>query len=72
MKVGEVLSSETFSVTGPDNQVTEWCLQMYPEGVRDDTKDYVAVYLKSKNNFPVRASYTIYVSNGQNKKECIS
>ena len=45
---------------------------MYPEGVRDDTKDYVAVYLKSKNNFPVRASYTLYVLNGQNKKECIS
>ena len=70
--VGEVLSSETFSVTGSDIQDTEWRLQMYPEGRRDDTKDYVAVYLKSENLFPVRASFTLYVLNGKNQKECVS
>ena len=71
-RVGEVLSSETFSVTGPGIQDIQWRLQMYPEGRRDDTKDYVAVYLKSENIFPVRASFTLYVLNGQNQKECVS
>ena len=41
-KVGKVISSGTFSVSGPDDQVTEWCLQIYPEGRREDTKDHVA------------------------------
>ena len=41
-KGGKVISSGTFSVSGPDDQVTEWCLQIYPEGRREDTKDHVA------------------------------
>ena len=30
-KVSNVISSGIFSVSRPDNQVTEWCLQIYPE-----------------------------------------
>ena len=37
-KVSKVISSGIFSVSGPDNQVTEWCLQIYPEGRREDEK----------------------------------
>ena len=33
-------------MTNSGIQVTQWCLQIYPEGVRDDTKDYVAINLK--------------------------
>lgn len=70
-KVGDVITSGTFFVNGPGSQVTEWCLQMYPEGAREEKKDYVALYLKSQNNVPVRASFTLYVVNGRNQKKCI-
>ena len=62
-----MISSGTFSVSGP-----EWCLQIYPEGRREDTKDHVAVYLKSKNSVPVRVSFTLYVMSGEKRKDCIS
>ena len=71
-KVGKVISLGTFSVSGPADQVTEWCLQIYPKGRREDTKDHVAVYLKSKNSVPVRASFTLYVMSGEKRKDCIS
>ena len=70
-KVGDVISSGTFSVSGPGSQVTEWCLEMYPMGRREDKKGFVSVYLKSQNNVPVRASFTLYVVTGQNQKECV-
>ena len=33
--------------------------------------EHVALYLKSENNIPVRASFMLYVVTGRNKKECI-
>ena len=70
-KVGDVISSGTFSVNGPGSQVTEWCLEMYPMGRREDKKGFVSVYLKSQNDVPVRASFTLYVVTGRNQKKCI-
>ena len=70
-KVGDVISSGNFSVNGPGSQVTEWCLEMYPMGRRDEKKGFVSVYHKSQNIIPVRASFTLYVVTGHNRKECI-
>ena len=70
-KVGEVISSGTFSVSGPGSQDTQWCLQMYPEGRTEETMEHVALYLASKNKEPVRASFTLYVVTGRNQKECV-
>ena len=53
-KVSKLISSGTFSISGPDDQVTEWCLLIYPEGRREDTKDHVAS--KSTNLVLVQAN----------------
>ena len=48
-----------------------WQLQMYLEGQTEETKNFVAVYLKTENTFPVRALFTLNVVNGLGKKDCI-
>ena len=51
----EYIVSSDFTVTGPDGQITEWHLELYPQGENTDTGsgeepddgDYVYVYLTS-------------------------
>uniref|UniRef100_A0A0N5BM39 BTB domain-containing protein n=1 Tax=Strongyloides papillosus TaxID=174720 RepID=A0A0N5BM39_STREA len=42
-KIGEVIMTSTCVVGGID--VSEWCLLMYPNGQKEDLKEYVSVYL---------------------------
>jgi len=45
-KNGEFLSSEQFTVKGPDNKMTKWCVQLYPRGKVEDSTDDISLFLK--------------------------
>jgi len=45
-KTGEVLSSEKFTIMGPDDKITTWYVQLYPRGDKEDCKDRISVFLR--------------------------
>jgi len=45
-KHGEVLSSEKFTIKGPDDKVTQWRVELYPRGSKEEANDYISLYLK--------------------------
>ncbi|KAM0930426.1 hypothetical protein ACQ4PT_001110 [Festuca glaucescens] len=53
--VGKFVESTTFAVGGYD-----WCIYFYPDGDKEDNKDYVSVFLKLKTqNAEARALYDL-------------
>jgi len=66
-KFQEKITSSIFFVTGSDNRLTKWCFHVYPKGDEEDL-DCVAVYLISKNDFPVTASWDGFVL-GENEND---
>ncbi|KAF7038049.1 hypothetical protein CFC21_048279 [Triticum aestivum] len=55
--VGKSIQSATFRVGGHD-----WCVYFYPDGLREDSKDYVSVFVELKTeNAEARALYHVRV-----------
>ena len=48
-KAGESTTSSTFTVTGPNDKVTNWGLRLYPKGVSDDDNGDIDIYLYNKS-----------------------
>ena len=79
-KFGERISSSNFSLTDSDNQVTEWCLVVYPRGLKGkdnvEYKDFVGVGLQSLNECPVTVSWKGWIldeaQNKDNKKRSVA
>ncbi|XP_037417974.1 BTB/POZ and MATH domain-containing protein 1-like [Triticum dicoccoides] len=56
-RVGKSIQSAVFRVGGHD-----WCVYFYPDGIREDSKDYVSVFLELKTqNAEARALYHLRV-----------
>jgi len=69
-KTGEVLSSEKFTVMGPDDKITTWYAQLYPRGDKKDCKDQISVYLrKAKPEENVDAKFVLSFLDADNVKQ---
>jgi len=72
-KFGERITSSQFSLTDSDNQVTEWCLLVYPRGLKGkdnvEYKDFVGVGLQSLNEYPVTVLWEGWILNEAQNKE---
>ncbi|KAE8804956.1 Speckle-type POZ protein [Hordeum vulgare] len=54
---GKFIQSAVFRVGGHD-----WCIYLYPDGIREDSKDYVSVFLELKTqNAEARGLYHLRV-----------
>ncbi len=72
-KVSKVISSGIFSVSGPDNQVTEWCLQIYPEGRREDEKrGWDGLTIESPENISKKGEHSYFVSRREDTKDHVA
>ena len=73
----DAIWSSDFTVTGPDGQITEWHLELYPQGENTDTGsgeepddgDYVYVYLSSSNEFEVKAKGSFSIVDSSKKEQ---
>ena len=52
---GKQVESSLISIRGSDDKVSEWKYEVYPKGY--NSREYVAVFLSSKNSFPVTAKW---------------
>lgn len=57
--VGDYIESPVFA-TITDTEL-RWQLKLYPNGVREDLKDFVSVFLESQNASDVEARFSMYV-----------
>ncbi|KAM3865565.1 speckle-type POZ protein-like A isoform 1-T1 [Diretmus argenteus] len=67
-EMGEVLKSSTFS-SGPNDKM-KWCLLVVPNGLDDDTKDYLSLYLLlvSRPKSEVRAKFKFSLLNAKREE----
>jgi len=70
-KTGEVLSSEKFTIMGPDDKITTWYVQLYPQGKNEDYKDQISVFLKKKTEEEIVASFVLSTLDANSVKQKI-
>jgi len=56
---GDVLISKEFIIKGPHDKVTKWSVDLYPRGKKKLHKQYISIYLNSKNNEDVEVRYVV-------------
>ncbi|XP_021044636.1 TD and POZ domain-containing protein 3-like, partial [Mus pahari] len=62
------VTSPVFSLEA--NEALSWCLRVYPNGVDEESKDYLSVYLEllSYLEKPVRAKFEFWIINSEGEK----
>ena len=71
-KYKEYLESKKFSISGPDNKLTWWRLNVYPNGTNSgniNSEGYISLFLRSENKFNVRAHYELSLLDSSNLKK---
>ena len=68
-KFKEKISSSIFKVMGSDKRVSEWVIEVFPKGDEESFMNRVRIGLTSKNDFPVKASWSGYILGRNNKKK---
>ena len=67
-KTGKGIGSSTFVAKNPNDKDSEWELDFFPKGLNELDGDYLAIFLYSLNDFPVRASFQISILDSSSKK----
>ena len=55
----EYLDSDIFTIQGPGNMKTQWKIQLYPKGDRQEASDYLALYLHNETETEVKAGFEL-------------
>uniref|UniRef100_A0A0N5CHC3 BTB domain-containing protein n=1 Tax=Strongyloides papillosus TaxID=174720 RepID=A0A0N5CHC3_STREA len=66
-KTGESISSSTFVIAGKEK--SEWCLNIYPNGEDEDSKEYVSVYLELLRPEKAKAKYRFSILNDKEEEK---
>ena len=67
---GEYIKSSTFTITGPNDKVTNWELDLYPKRVSVEYMDgYIALYLLNKERNTEKAYFSLSILNERGQKE---
>ena len=63
LKFDFILDSLSLSSTAPDGHLLKWRMQIYPNGCKEEFKDYVSLFLHliDSNNGEVEAKYQISI-----------
>ena len=57
-----------FTVRGNDEKTTKWKLKLYPRGCKNSDPNYVAIILRSDNDFEVKAKYSFSILDSSSRK----
>ena len=67
-KNGEKITSTTFLAREPNEKTTSWKLDLYPKGRKDFTEDDLSICLRSCNDFPIKARFSLSILDSSSKK----
>ena len=67
-KCTESLKSASFEINGPGDLKTKWVLDVFPKGKVESHEDYVGVFLNTKSEFKVTASFKLDIIDGAGKE----
>ena len=67
-KCKEKLTSTPFTMKGPGDLKTKWQLEINPKGKDESSEDFVSVYLNTKSDSKITASYKVNVIDGAGKE----
>jgi len=65
-KCGELITSEEFSLKGPDDKITKWFAEVYPRGIKEGCVDFVSVYLTKQTVLEEVDAHCVLYSLGVN------
>ena len=67
-RINECIRSSTFTVTGPNEKVTTWELQLFPNGETEYDSNLVGLYLNNKKISQEKVSFTFSILDASHQK----
>ena len=64
---GELIYSSEFLAKTPNKEDSKWQLMLFPKGV-EEQDDFMSIYLKSLNEFSIKAKYEVSILDSRSQK----